>query len=79
MKISILYNFVLNILGKRISNIMNQVLIFGTGSSAEKVLDNICRGNVDIIGYLDNSVKRQDTLFHGVNVFSPEKCIEMEC
>ncbi len=78
MKISILYNFVLNILGKRISNIMNQVLIFGTGSSAEKVLDNICIGNVDIIGYLDNSVKRQDTLFHGVNVFSPEKCIEME-
>ncbi len=57
---------------------MKRVLIFGTGSSAEKVLDNICTDNVDITGYLDNSVKKQGRLFHGAYVFPPEKCKGME-
>ncbi len=57
---------------------MKQVLVFGTGISAEKILDNICTDNVRITGYLDNSVKKQGTLFHGVYVFPPEKCTEME-
>ena len=48
---------------------MENILIFGTGGRAEKVLKTVDEDS-EIIGFIDNNEKKQGTLFHNKVVFS---------
>lgn len=50
-----------------------KILIFGTGSSAEKFIANIDFDKVDILGFIDNDHKKQNTKFMGIKITSPNE------
>lgn len=57
---------------------MVKLLIFGTGSSAEKVIQNIREDKAIVVGYLDNNKKKQGTRFKNCTIYEPEKCMELD-
>ena len=57
---------------------MIQILIFGTGVSAEKILLNIIQENANVIGFLDNNKKRQGQKLHGKDILSPLECKKID-
>lgn len=57
---------------------MKHILVFGTGVSAEKVFVNIKKENVSIKAFLDNSDKKQGSMFYGYPVIKPEDCRKMD-
>ncbi len=50
-----------------------QIMIFGTGDGARKVLELIDLDKVNVIAYLDNDVSKQGELHNGVRVINPQK------
>lgn len=50
-----------------------RVIIFGTGSSAKKLLSSINKNKVKIVAFLDNDKNKHNSLFFGVKVFSPSE------
>lgn len=50
-----------------------KLLIFGTGKSAEKILLNIKKDNVQIVGFLDNDKKRIHENYKGKKVYLPSE------
>ena len=57
---------------------MKKVLIFGTGVSAKKVLNNLNYDHVDLVGFLDNNVKKQNTYYHEWKIYSPMQGIQKD-
>ncbi len=55
---------------------MKKILIFGTGVSAQKVLNNLNYDHVDLVGFLDNNVKKQNTYYHEWKIYSPMQGIQ---
>ena len=49
------------------------VIIFGTGGAAESVTNVLQSYKINILCYVDNDPKKQDTFFHGKPVLAPEK------
>lgn len=54
-----------------------KILIFGTGTGAQKICRNIDLGNFEIVAFIDNNISKQGTLFLGKRVVSPQDALEM--
>lgn len=52
---------------------MVEILIFGTGESAEKLLLNIRRDKVSIIGFIDNDPKKWEKTYYEKSIYPTEK------
>lgn len=50
---------------------MNRILIFGTGSSADKLLMNVRKDVTEILGFLDNSIEKQGKEYRGHRIYAP--------
>lgn len=57
---------------------MQNIIIFGTGLGAEKVLNSIDFEKYKIIAFLDNNEKKQGQIFHGITIKSPNDLSGME-
>ncbi len=57
---------------------MIKILLFGTGSSAEKVLLNIRKDKAEITGCLDNDKKKQGSTYNGIKVYAPYELKKLE-
>jgi tetratricopeptide (TPR) repeat protein len=56
-----------------------KVLIFGTGKSAQSVLDDLLRfSRSHILGFAENDSARQGIPFQGLPVYPPEKILEID-
>ena len=55
---------------------MLNIIIFGTGSSAEKLLPTIDDNKVRIIAFSDNDKTKHHTTFYQYNIIPPEKIVE---
>ena len=65
-----------DILGKIIRNqIDNNLVIFGTGNNAQRLLDKFA---FNPVFFIDNNPQKQKELFFGKNVYSIEKLTEKE-
>ena len=52
---------------------MENVIIFGTGARAEKVIKSCEKDKYNIVAYLDNNEKAHGTKFHDILICSPEQ------
>lgn len=50
-----------------------KLLIFGTGKSAEKILLNIKKENVEIVGFLDNDSKKVNEIYYEKKIYLPSE------
>lgn len=58
---------------------LRNIVIFGAGNTSELYYEAFQKEKIDIKYFVDNSVKKQNTLFHGIKVVAPEKLLEVEC
>lgn len=57
---------------------LNNVLIFGTGSTCKFVLTTLKLKNVNIIAYVDNDQKKWNSSLNGIKILSPEKIKDLK-
>jgi hypothetical protein len=57
---------------------MEKIIIFGTGSRAEKVMKSMDLSRYKLVAYLDNNEKKQGTLWNGIIIKSPKNLEKIE-
>lgn len=57
---------------------MEKVIVFGTGKYYQDNKEKIASLGYKIIGFLDNNYKGKNAIFEGVNVFKPEKVVNIK-
>lgn len=55
-----------------------KIVIFGTGSCCEQTLQKLDTDKVEIVGFCDNNVSKQRTMFHGKMIYPPNELPSLE-
>ncbi|MDM5281344.1 HAD-IIA family hydrolase [Paenibacillus silvae] len=57
---------------------LQQVYIFGAQKLGEKIFDQCCAANIEVLGFIDNDVRKQGGTCKGKRIFALEACRKNE-